>query len=325
MCHRWFCGFMLVCGIHLHGSQESSPRKFDYSADAMGGAFSITVYSVDKAGADAAADAAFAELARLDGMLSNFRPESEWSRLNSEAARHDVRVSDELFALLLACAEYTRGSDAAFDISVGPLIRAWGFRDGHGKPASDQEVKAALGLVGFDKVRLDHTGRTVRFLRPGMELDPGGIGKGYAVDRMTAVLKMHGIDRALVSAAGSSIFGLGAPPDRAGWVVRIEDPKTRNAVSTEILLKDEAISISGSREKSFRTDGRVYGHILDPRTGYPVASALLVAVSAPRAVDTEAWTKAVFVNGRSWAAAHKREGYRVFFCGEHDRCGWLSP
>lgn len=298
-------------------------QRFEYSADAMGGAFSITLYCADHKVADRAAAAAFNELERLDRMLSNYRSDSEWSRLNRDADREPVMVSNELFDLLASCVEYSRRSEGAFDISVGPLVRAWGYRNGRGKLASDREVEQAFAKVGFNYIKLDPEHRTVQFARLGMELDPGGIGKGYAVDRMIEVLRRIGIECALVSAAGSSIFGLGAPPGRPGWLVKIGDPKKHKGVTAELLLKDEALSTSGIQEKSFRANGRVYGHIMDPRTGQPATGAILVAVLAPRTVDSEAWTKAVFINGRGWSASHTPRGWRVFFCDEENGCEWL--
>ncbi len=306
----------VLLGVCLQAVQGAEPRR--YSADAMGGAFSIVLYGPNPARADLAAAAAFAELTRIESFLSNYRPDSEWSRTNREAAFRPVKVSAELFELLVVCGDYTRRSEGAFDISVGPLMRAWGFRGG-GMQTPGRE----LSLVGFDKVKLDAAAQTVRFLRPGMELDPGGIGKGYAVDRMVAALRNCGIDCALVSAAGSTIFGMGSPPGRGGWNVVIESPKSRLRTAGEVQLKDSALSTSGMREKSVRADGKVYGHIMDPRTGRPAAGAVMAAVTGKTALETEAWTKAVFINGSRWAAARLPQGCRAFFCDESAACGWL--
>jgi thiamine biosynthesis lipoprotein len=325
MRQEWWPSTAFAWAILLCPCRGAQLRRFEYSADAMGGAFTITLYCAGQKVADRAAAAAFDELERLDRMLSNYRLESEWSRVNRDADREPVKVSTQLFNLLVACVEYSRRSEGAFDISVGPLVRAWGYRNGHGKPTPQNEVDQALAKVGFIHIRLNPENRTVQFARAGMELDPGGIGKGFAVDRMIEVLKRHGIERALVSAAGSSIYGLGAPPGSPGWPVKIGHPKKHDVTVAEVTLKDEALSTSGIREKSFRANGRTYGHILDPRTGRPAEGATLVAVSAPSTTDSEAWTKAVFVNGRDWSAAHTPRGWRVFFCDEEKGCSWLSP
>ena len=301
-------------------------KRFDYSADAMGGAFSLALYAPTRAYADAASSAAFDELRRLDRMLSNYRPDSEWSEVNRYAATRGVRVSQELFALLSACLEYSRLSEGAFDITVGPLMKAWGFYDGSEKAVDDAALQEARASVGYTHVSLDPGECIVRFNRAGVELDPGGIGKGYAVDRMVAVLKRSGIQGALVSAAGSSLFALGAPPDQEGWQVNIHDQNLPERTSIQLVLKDESLTTSGVSLKFVRVDGKAYGHIMDPRTGLPARGVSLVSVRAPSALDGEAWAKAFFVNGRSWSVRHIPSGFQVFFCAEEAGrpvCGWL--
>jgi thiamine biosynthesis lipoprotein len=292
----------------------------------MGGTFFVALYSTSRMDADAAAAAAFIELRRLDRMLSNYRPDSEWSKVNRHAAEGAVNISQEFFDLLSACLEYSWLSEGAFDITVGPLMKAWGYYSGYGKLAENSAVREALIRVGYRQIALDPTDHTIRFSRPGMEIDPGGIGKGYAVDCMIEVLKQKGIRRALVSAAGSSIYALGTPPGQSGWQVTIPNPKKGDNRAVQLLLKDESLSTSGSSQKFFRHHGRVYGHILDPRTGYPSTGVLQVSVVAPRTLDSEAWTKAFFVNGRTWSCKHIPDGFRVFFCegdAGHSHCGWL--
>ena len=180
--------------------------------------------------------------------------------------------------------------------------------------------------MGFRHLQLDPGARTVRFARRGMDLDPGGIGKGYAVDRMIEVLKQAGVRIALVSASGSSIYGLGAPPDEPqGWPITIHTPRDPSTVATHVALKNMSLSTSGSYEKFFWAEGRTYPHIIDPRTGYPAQGTAAVSVLAPRTIDSEAWTKPFFINGRAWASAHTPAGFRVFFCEDRPQatCGWL--
>jgi thiamine biosynthesis lipoprotein len=298
-------------------------RRYEYSADGMGGTFSIALYTDVRARGDSAAAAAFGELRRLEGLLSHYRPESAWSEVNRHAAERAVHVPQEVFDVISASIEFSRRSEGAFDITVGPLMRAWDFRDGEGRMAADRVIRSARSRVGFAHVLLDETSRTVRFARPGIELDPGGIGKGYAVDRMIAVLKQHGIDRALVSAARSSIYALGTPPDAGGWPVELGDPVAGSHLG-EVLLENESLSTSGVSGRSFIAAGRRYGHIVDPRTGYP-AGGFLAAVVAPRAIESEAWTKAALLNGPSWTAAHTPAGWRVFLChsDEVSSCRWI--
>ena len=293
----------------------------------MGSTFAVVLYGEDRARLDAAARAALDEAHRLDALLSNYAPDSEWSAVNRTAASRPVTVSDELFALLDACLRYSADSEGAFDITVGPLTRVWGFYKGEGTLPRRGEVAASLRYVGSRHVTLDHARKTVRFDVAGVELDPGGIGKGYAVDRMTQVLVERGVTTALISASGSSIYGRGAPPDESrGWPITIRAPRDRNAVAAQVFLKDLAVSTSGSYEKFFWANGRTYAHIIDPRTGYPARGVASVSVLAPRAIDSEAWTKPYFIKGRAWTAAHLRPGLRVFFCrdGESSQCDWVS-
>ena len=292
--------------------------RLEKSADAMGSTWSIILYGDDRARMEAAMDAAFGELCRIDAMLSNYRPSSEWCELNRRAAERAVKVSPELFRFISDCMQYHRLSEGAFDISVGPLMKAWGFVRGSGRRPEPADLEAALACTGSQNIQMDPAAQTVRFERAGVEIDAGGIGKGYAVDRMAEVLRREEFYSALVTASGSSIYGLGAPPTKPdGWRIEVLDPRQGHGNATEVLLKDMSISTSGSSQKHFWADGRIYPHILDPRTGYPVQGMLSVSVIAPRAMDSEAWSKPCFIHGREWAATHLPEGFQaLFFEGE---------
>jgi thiamine biosynthesis lipoprotein len=207
-------------------------------------------------------------------------------------------------------------------------MRVWGFYKGSGRLPPGAEIAAALSKVGYGKIALDAGARTVRFAREGVELDPGGIGKGYAVDRMVDILRKDGVRSALVSASGSSIYALGTPPDETGWKVRIRDPKNEARTVTEATLRDESMSTSGNYEKFFLAGGKLYSHIMDPRTGYPAEGTLSASVIAPLTLDSEAWAKPFYIHGREWAAKHKPNGFRVYLCtseaGTGQSCAWLQ-
>lgn len=293
----------------------------------MGATFSIVLYGSDRASMNQAIDAAFEEVHRLDALLSNYLPASEWSRINREAANQPVTVSPELFALLSDCIEYSRASEGTFDLTVGPLMRAWGFAGGvHHVPTSDQ-IRQAVELVGYRHLQLNTRKRTVRFDRPGVEIDPGGVGKGYAVDRMVEVLRARGIRSALVAASGSSIFALGNPPDESrGWSISIADPWDHRKNAAQMFLKDLSLSTSGSYDKSFRSGGHRYSHIMDPRRGVPAESAVQVTVIAPRTIDSEVWAKPYYILGYAWTATHKPESWRVLYCENTPgaACSWVE-
>jgi thiamine biosynthesis lipoprotein len=308
-------------------AQPAELLRLEASVDAMGSTYSVVLYGVERARLESAVDAAFDEVRRLDRMLSNYRKDSELSEVNRYAAERPVKVTPELFGLLSACGEYSRRSDGAFDISVGPLMKVWGFYKGSGRLPGKAEVARALQQVGYRKILLDAETRTVRFAQAGVELDPGGIGKGYAVDRMVEVLKENGITSALISAGGSSIYGMGAPGSQPqGWEVKIRHPRDARKTIEQLYLKDQSLSTSGSYEKFFVAEGKTYSHIMDPRTGFPAPGMLSVSVLAPKTLDSEAWTKPCFILGRAWAAQQTPANWRVFLCEDKTEtaCAWLQ-
>lgn len=270
---------------------------FSESRPAMGTTFEIHLYAADRDRARELFEAAFEEIERVEAALSNYRPSSELSRINAQAATAPVVTDPEVFALIERAFEYSRRSDGAFDITVGRLMKAWGFFRGSGRLPSEDELARVREQTGWRRVTLDPARRSVRFLAQGLELDPGGIGKGYALDRVASLLREDGVRAALLSSGSSSIYALGAPPGRAGWTVRVPDPLERARALSEVVLKDQSLSTSGNYEKFFRVGGRVYCHIMDPRTGRPVEGVLQTTVIAPAATDSDALSTAVFVLG----------------------------
>ncbi len=317
---------VVLLGLAPLAGMAAELSRLESSIDAMGSTFTVVALGPDRIRLEAAVEQALEEAQRLDSLLSNYKPRSEWSRVNREAAAGPVRVSPELFRLLEACAAYSQASEGAFDITVGPLVRAWGFYKGSGRLPHRAEIRTAMARVGYRGVALDSGNLTVRFTRSGMEIDPGGIGKGYAVDRMAAILKESGIPSALVSAGGSSIYALGASPGESGWRVNIRDPRNPSKTAAEIVLRDESMSTSGSYEKFFYARGRVYSHIFDPRTGYPARGVASASVIAPSTLDSEAWTKPAFIHGRDWVKRRVPRGFRVFLCEDRleTACAWLQ-
>ncbi len=301
--------------------------RLESSVDAMGSTYTMALYGTDPARLRVAAEEAAEEVRRLDHLLSNYIPSSEWSEVNRDAAKSAVRISPESFELLKDCVNYSRASEGAFDITVGPLMKVWGFYKGTGRMPHRAEVRGALSRVGYKNILLDPAHNTVRFAREGVEMDPGGIGKGYAVDRMADVLRKNGIAAGLVSGSGSSIYAIGAPPSEPrGWKVTIKNPRNTSETIEEVYLKNESMSTSGNYEKFFFAEGKMWSHIMDPRTGYPAEGTLSVSVVAPRTLDSEAWTKPYYINGRQWAANHKQKGFRVFVCEDKKEtsCAWLQ-
>ncbi len=294
---RIIFGVLLSLAAGVLWAQEAGPRLFSQTRPAMGASFTIHLYAADQRRAAALFDMAFEEVERVEALLSNYRPSSELSRINREAARAPVVTDPEMFAFLEEAFGLSRRSEGAFDITVGPLARAWGFFRGAGRLPTRVELAAARRAVGWRKVQLDSTARTVRFLAPGVQLDPGAIGKGYAVDRVIALLRDAGVESALVDAASSTLAALGAPPGQPGWRVYVPRPGGRAPSISTVLLRDLSLSTSGSTAQFFRAGGRTYSHIFDPRTGRPVEGILQDTVVAPSAAASDALSTALFVLG----------------------------
>ena len=287
------------------------------------------VYAIDAYGPDAAAlprivEEAFDEVDRIDRLMSHYKADSPLSRINREAAQHPVEVDAELFDFIAESLRYDRESGGAFDITVGPLMKAWGFFGGEGRMPSAEEVAAARRHVGGTHLVLDPAAKTIAFDDPGVELDLGGIAKGYAVDRAVTLLKARQIAAALVSAGGSTIYGLGAPPGRTGWDVTIQDPIDSRKTGHTVTLKDRALSVAGGSEKSFDSGGVRYSHIMDPHSGRPVQGILTVAVLAATGTAGDALDDALFVMGpeRSRRYLKTLPGTEAFFFLPDARRGW---
>jgi thiamine biosynthesis lipoprotein len=288
---------IIAVAISSQSPATVPPHRHEAVRVSMGCTYSIVAYGTDMGTLRASAEAALDEVDRIDRLMSHYKSESPLSRLNREGARGPVSVDGELFDFIAESLRYSRDSNGAFDITVGPLMRAWGFFRGEGRVPSNAELAAARERVGFRHVILDPNRRTISFDTPGVELDLGGIAKGYAVDRAGSVLKARGVPAALVSAGGSTILAIGAEPGRDGWSVDLQDPLDARKVALTLELKDRALSISGSYGKSFEVRGTTYSHIMDPRTGRPVQGMLSVAVLTETGTAGDALDDVFFVEG----------------------------
>jgi FAD:protein FMN transferase len=287
--------------------------------------YSIDAYAAsDEQTIGEALEAALDEVDRIDRLMSHYKPESPLSTINREAAHHPVAVDPELFAFIKRSMEYSQQSGGAFDITVGPLMKAWGFFRGDGHLANPDELTAARARVGAHHVLLDQAARTIRFDADGVQLDLGGIAKGYAVDRVVAILRQRQMTAALVSAGGSTVYGLAAPPGQDGWTVSIQDPVDSAKTARQVLLNNRSVSVAGSSEKWFEAGGIRYSHIMDPRSGQPVQGILSVVVLTSTGTDGDAMDDALFVLGPEKSRAylqHHRDAEALFFLPDGHR-GW---
>ncbi|MDX2030255.1 MAG: FAD:protein FMN transferase [Blastocatellia bacterium] len=286
------------------GARGGQPARYEENRLSMACAWTIVAHGDEEKSLPGIVAAAFDEIDRIDRLMSHYKPESPLSRINREAGRGPVVVEPELFDFLADCLRYSRDSNGAFDVTVGPLMKAWGFFRGEGRMPTRAELAAARGKIGYRHVLLDPAAGAIRFDREGVELDLGGIAKGYAVDRAVAVLRSRGISRALVNGCGSTIYGLGAPPGETGWELKLQDPLDPKRSAMTVRLKDRALSVSGSYEKFFRLNGRRYSHIMDPRTGLPVQGVLSVAVLATDGTAGDALDNVYYVQGPAWSRAN---------------------
>lgn len=290
----------------------------------MGTLCEITVYPSGPANDAATARAiaaAFSELKRIESVLSNWDPDSELMRLNQHAGaegdpRPRVRISDELFERLQVALRIARQSDGFFDPTVGSLVRAWGFlpRCQTKSPCPTQSRSTALAAarrkVGWQKVTLLPETREVEFAEPGMEVDLGGIAKGYAAERAAQVLKEHGIRAALVNLGSSSLKALGVPPaceshkDNCAWAASIADPRNRRRSVAEILLHDgDALATSGTYEKSIGKGKQRRSHLINPLTGEALGGLRSVSLICTNAEAADALTKP-FILSNDWNSVH---------------------
>lgn len=246
-------------------------------------------------GASEAMEAAFAEIGRLDRLLSTYKPDSELSRLNRDGSRGWVAVSAETRELVAGALGVASASGGAFDPTVGPLVKLWGFKHMDYRFPSETAIADAKRQVGFGHVQVD-AARGIRFTKPGIEVELGAIAKGYAVDRAVSILRERGMATARVDAGGNQGVW-GQPPEAEGWVFGIRHPREDGGVLGWTTLRAGGISTSGDAERGFWKDGIRYGHVIDPRTGWPARGVVSVTVLAPDAETADALSTALYVLG----------------------------
>jgi thiamine biosynthesis lipoprotein len=254
--------------------------------NAMATRFEIVLHGESPVALRAAGEEALDEIERIEAQLSLYQPTSEVSRLLQQAQ------------------QLSRETGGAFDITIAPLVRCWGFMGGTGKMPSPEALAEARNLVGMNLVELKEEDFTARFVREGVMLDFGAIGKGYAVERAATILREAGVTSALVNGGTSTVYALGSPPGAESWKVALEFPvkdspdALREHLAT-VNLRDEAMSVSAVWGKSFQSAGKTFGHVLDPRNGEPASRAILAAVALPSVTETDALSTALLIVGEA--------------------------
>ena len=293
--------------------KSPAPNAVRVVRNAMATRFEIVLLDGPAPRLRAAGEEALEEVARLEDRLSLYRTHSDVGRLNAAVDGDWVRITPDTFRLLELAREISDGTGGAFDPTAGPLIRAWGFTGGSGHRPAAQALAEAAARCGWIHVELDPIGHRVR-LQAGVSLDLGAIGKGHALDRAAEILADAGVTNALLHGGTSSIVAIGPGPAGGGWRVALPGADGACAEPLETLgLVDTSLAVSATWGKSFEESGKILGHVIDPRTGHPVAGARSAVVTGPRAALTDALSTALLVLGASASVTLEERfpGYRA--------------
>jgi len=293
---RWTVA-ALVALAALPAAQQPALHRYESVEPYMGTLVKITVYASDGQTADESFRVAFDRIGDLDRILSDYKPDSELNRIATTAVDRPVRVSDELFTVLAASQELAAATNGAFDVTQGPVIRLWREARRTSRLPDETALREAASRSGYRKLHLDSVNRTVKFDQPGMALDVGAIGKGYAASEALEVLGRRGIRSALVAVSGDLAFSE-APPGERGWRIDIHgEDRALSDVPRVLELTNAAVSTSGNSEQHLDVGGRRYSHVIDPSSGIGLVDDITVTVIAPSGLDADGLDTAVSVVG----------------------------
>lgn len=290
------CRVLLLVVVLATNLLFSSPLRAEWFGDArakMGTEVSVYLWHEDEESGRAAVEAVFAEMDRINALMSTYVDDSAISRINREAAAGWVSAGDELFDLLLRSLDVSVLTRGAFDVTFDSVGQHYDYRQGL-RPDS-AELESSVERIDYRLVETDAKTGSVRFSKPGVRINLGGIAKGYAVEQGVAVLRSAGVRHARVTAGGDTRL-LGSRLDQP-WIVGVRSPDDDAQIVIRLPLEDEAISTSGDYERFFIEDGRRYHHILEPSTGEPAEGVRSATVVGPDAVITDALSTSLFVMG----------------------------
>lgn len=264
--------------------------------------------------------AAFREIERVEALLSSHRDDSDISRINRNAGGRPVKISGETLAILKRAQGYAAKLDGLFDVTVGPVIEAWGFNTDREIAIPSKAVLAqSLALVDYRRLRLNSADTTAALHTPGMRIDLGGIAKGYAIDRAKAVLEERGVMSFLIN-AGGDIYARGVKEGGKLWTVGIKHPRRLTELLAVFKLRDFAVATSGDYERYADIDGKRYHHIINPKTGYPADLCQSVTVLAPTAEEADVWATYLFIIGPdTFKSRFPRPPHEVLFVDANGR------
>jgi thiamine biosynthesis lipoprotein len=262
-------------------------NRYAYSMQKMGSPFNIVLYADTKQMADSAAQESFKLVDSINLVCSDYDSSSELYKLRYAAVGIPIKVSPILFELIYIANKAYKDADGSFDITVGPLSRLWRSARRSQQFPTHAAINEARKRIGSNKIQIDSGAQTITFLHPNMQLDMGAIAKGYAADKVLALLQSHGITTALVDAGGDMV-AFGMPPQKKGWTIGINVPgQQEKLLERKLVLSNKAVATSGDAFQFMLHEGKKYGHIIDPRTGYGVTFQRNVTVVAPTATTAD--------------------------------------
>jgi thiamine biosynthesis lipoprotein len=282
---------VLINGCTKPNSSSEVQQRTEFLMSTM-----VTISYYDPA-AEAAVTAAFAEMQRVEALMSAYIPTSDVSKINTAPAGIPVTVSAETFAVIEESLHYAALTGGAFDITIGPVLELWDIPDNPGQIPAGEAIQAALALVDYNSVVLDREHNTVTVNKPGMKLDLGGAAKGYALDRAREVMVARGVSSCLID-AGGDIVAVGARPGGEKFRIGVRHPRDTQEIITVVPISDYSIVTSGDYQRFFTKDGIRYHHIFDPQTGWPANSGLISAtILCPSGLAGDILSTAVFILG----------------------------
>ena len=287
------------CASSRHEQREADRQtnRFEFTEPQMGVPFRIVLYTDTAQRARAAADAAFSRVKELNDCFSDYDTDSELNRLSASSGKgRTMTVSVDLWRILVLSQDIARLTDGAFDITVGPYVGLWRVARRQKKLPDPARLAAASESVGFEKLKLFPSDRTVLLTAPLMRLDLGGIAKGYAVDEAFRVLEGRGMRRMLIAASGDIRVGE-PPPGEAGWSIELADPTPTASPPRQLLLRNLAVSTAGDLSQHLDLDGVRYSHIVDPKAGVGLTNQMLVTVIADDCTTSDTLDTTVCVMG----------------------------
>lgn len=277
---------------------------------AMATQFEIVLYGQNEQYLTTVAEEVMREIDRLEAQLSFYRSDSDIRQINACAAYGPVSLDPRVFRLLERAQKLNALTEGTFDITVAPLMRCWGFVGAGGQMPTAEAIEAARSKVGMQHIVLDADACTIAFDCEGVEVDLGAIGKGYAIERAVELLREFEIESALLHGGTSAVYALGAPPNATAWQVALQRPQRADDIEISekqagdylavVEMCDVSLSVSAPHGKWFASEGRRYGHVIDPRTGYPTSRGLLSAIVMHSATDGDALSTGLLTLGASF-------------------------